>query len=115
MRKKDIDHWCKKIDYDNLENCIISDKPYEDEISEEIMITDFRFLNERIYFESKYDVLTYRIFRKEADNNNLNDVSEHELDDEITDFLVIGSMSDIDHAKQKFPRYSDYEISFVVL
>lgn len=99
-REKDIDHWCKKID---------------SEISEEIMITDFRFRNERIYFETKYDVLTYRVFRKEADNNNLSDVSEHQLDDQITDFLVVGNVNDIDYAKQKFPQYNDYEISFVVL
>ena len=121
-REKDIDHWCKKIDSKdsslykndeslvNLENCIISD-----ETSEEIMITDFRFLNERIYFESKYDVLTYRVFRKEKDNTNLDDISEHQLDNEITDFLVVGSIKDIDYAKEKFPQYTDYEISFVIL
>jgi hypothetical protein len=107
MREKDIDHWCKKID-SSLE---ISN----DVISEEIMITDFRFLNEQIYFESKHDVLTYRIFRKEKDNTNLEDVSEHQLDGEITDFLVVGSIDDIEYVKEKFPQYSDYEISFVVL
>ena len=101
-REKDIDHWCKKIDYG-------------DKISSEIMITDFRFLNEQIYFESKHDVLTYRVFRKEKDNNNFSDSSEHQLDNEITDFLVVGSIDDIEYAKDKFPQYSDYEISFVVL
>jgi hypothetical protein len=103
MREKDIDHWCKKIDSS------------ENMISDEIMITDFRFLNERIYFESKYDVLTYRVFRKEKDNTNLDDISEHQLDNEITDFLVVGSIDDIDFVKTKFPQYNDYEISFFVL
>jgi len=108
MREKDIDHWCKKIDndLDNIETVTIPS---------EIMITDFRFLNERIYFESKYDMLTYRVFRKEKDNSNLEDISEHQLDNEITDFLVIGSLDDIGFAKAKFPQYHDYEISFVVL
>jgi hypothetical protein len=111
MREKDIDHWCKKIDSGDKIYDVISN----DVISNEIMITDFRFLNEQIYFESKHDVLTYRVFRKEKDNTNLADVSEHQLDGEITDFLVVGSLDDIDFAKQKFPQYSDYEISFVVL
>lgn len=107
-REKDIDHWCKKIDSSESHDS-------EGKISEEIMITDFRFLNERIYFESKYDVLTYRVFRKEKDNTNIDDISEHQLDNEITDFLVVGSLDDIGFAKTKFPQYHDYEISFVVL
>jgi hypothetical protein len=56
--------------------------------------------------------MTYRIFREEANDDNVLDVSEHSLDNELTDFLVVGKLSDIDIAISKFPQYKGYELIY---
>jgi hypothetical protein len=106
MRKINHDHWCTKAYTSNLINC-------ENEVTD-IAITDWRFVNERNFFDRVGHTLTYRIFRSEADDENFFDESEHELDKEITDFLVVGNVEDIVAAKKKFPQYYDYEIEYVL-
>ncbi len=106
MRKINPDHWCVKAYTSNLINS-------DDEVTD-IAITDWRFVNERNYFDHVGHTLTYRIFRQEADDENFFDESEHDLDKEISDFLVVGSIEDIVAAKKKFPQYYDYQIEFVV-
>ena len=103
-RNVDPEYWCKKV-YESVKNI---------ESSKDICITDWRFLNERIYFEGFGASITYRVFRQEANNNNIEDFTEHSLDHEITDFLVVGSLDDIKIAKQKFPVYKDYEVKFLL-
>jgi hypothetical protein len=106
MRKSNPDHWCVKAYTHNLLN--------SDDTVTDIAITDWRFVNERNFFDRVGQTLTYRIFRSEADDENFFDESEHDLDKEITDFLVVGCVEDIAVAKKKFPQYYDYEIEFVV-
>ena len=106
MRKINRDHWCVKAYTHNLINS-------GDDVTD-IAITDWRFINERNYFDRVGQTLTYRIFREETDDENFFDESEHELDNEISDFLVVGNIEDIVAAKKKFPQYYDYEIEFVV-
>jgi hypothetical protein len=105
MRKINPDHWCTKAYTSNLIN--------SEDICD-VAITDWRFVNERNFFDRVGQTLTYRIFRSEADDENFFDESEHDLDKEISDFLVVGNIEDIVAAKKKFPQYFDYEIEFVV-
>lgn len=109
MRFMDPDHWCKSAWMHLLMNDF-----EESDTSKDIVITDWRFPNERIFFETKGASLTYRIFREEADDENFFDISEHSLDNEITDFLVVCKLEDIAKAKTKFPQYKDYEIVYKI-
>lgn len=100
MREKDPDHWVKEA-----EKYIYT---IQTDSNQEFMITDWRFPNERIYLEKKFSSITYRIFRDEADDENFFDQTEHSVDNEITDFLVVGNLDDIEKVKEKFPQYKDY-------
>lgn len=103
MRAINPDHWCNRAYM----------KMLLDETSDfdvDYVITDWRFKNEKTFFDKNGKVFTYRIFRKETDDENFFDESEHSLDNELTDFLVVGSESDIEFAKKKFPQYHDYKI-----
>jgi hypothetical protein len=106
MREKDSDHWAKATE--KYIFCKQKDS------REQFMITDWRFTNERIYFEKNFSSITYRIFRDEADDENFFDITEHSLDNEITDFLVLGSLEDVEKAKVKFPQYKDYILTQVL-
>jgi hypothetical protein len=106
MRAQDSDHWVKAT-----EKYIYC---HQKDSREQFMITDWRFTNERLYFEKNFSSITYRIFRDEADDENFFDVTEHSLDNEITDFLVLGSVDDIEKAKAKFPQYKEYVLTQVL-
>ena len=109
MRKKDPEHWCKEV-----ENYIVTDIDMSEGNSTEFMITDWRFINERIFFEKNFASVSYRIFREEADDENFFDETEHGLDFEITDFLVVGKLEDIQKAKKRFPQYNDYVLTHLL-
>ncbi len=107
MRAINPDHWCNRAYI----------KMLLDETSDfdvDYVITDWRFKNERTFFENSKSkdsrIFTYRIFRKETDDENFFDESEHSLDNELTDFLVVGNENDIEFVKKKFPQYHDYKI-----
>jgi hypothetical protein len=111
MRAINPDHWCNKA-YMNL---LMSDTIQNGHKSEEVFITDWRFKNEKEFFERickemNTHIHTYRIFRKETDDENFFDESEHQLDKEITDFLIVSKEEDIEFAKKKFPQYQDYKL-----
>lgn len=106
MREKDPDHWVKATEKYIFNN--------HRDSREQFMITDWRFPNERIYFEKNFSSITYRIFREEADDENFFDATEHSLDNEITDFLVVGNLEDIEKAKLKFPQYKEYVLTQVL-
>lgn len=110
MRKINPDHWCNKA-YVNL---LMSDTIQNDHENNDVGITDWRFKNEKLFFEKVGEVKSYRIFRKETNDENFFDTSEHELDNEITDFLVVGSIEDVEVAKKKFPQYYDYKLMFKI-
>jgi hypothetical protein len=105
MRDENPDHWCNQV--------YVSLLTHPEEV-DNIIITDWRFKNERQFFRSYAPVSTYRIFRCEADDENFFDVSEHSLDDEVTDFLVVSNLEDIKRAKAKFPQYQEYEIKYYI-
>ena len=107
MRTIDPDFWCKK----GLEQLI---KKYPNGLTSEevinIFITDYRFPNEKAYFEKFGKVITYRIFSPYV--NGLNTVgieSEHSLDNEVTDYLVLRNLEDFSDAVSIFPFYKKYK------
>lgn len=97
MRRRDQDYWCKKLH---------SELRYID--TEDIVITDWRFPNEKKYFEKHFSCLTYRVFRSEAIDRDLGDESEHSLDTEVADYLVLSNPADFAIAKALLPQYKDY-------
>lgn len=102
MRDINPDFWCNYA-YEN----IIKNLANEDE-DVNIFITDWRFENEKKFFEKYGKVITYRVFRSSSDNNDFSQISEHSLDNELVDFFILGDLSDIALARQKFPPYFKY-------
>ena len=105
MRAIDPDFWCKK----GLEKLIKKFPDSEEVIN--VFITDYRFPNEKAYFEKFGKVITYRVFNPYI--NGLNTVgveSEHSLDNEITDYLVLRKMEDFQDSLTIFPFYEKYNI-----
>lgn len=100
-RESDPDYWCRNA-YE-----LHSDKS-------QLVITDWRFKNEKDFFETKGKCITYRVYRNEADSNDFSDASEHGLDNEKTDYLIVGSIQDIEKAKLKFPQYQRYKLKYIL-
>jgi hypothetical protein len=108
MRSIDPDFWCKK----GLEQLI---KKYPNGVKSEevinVFITDYRFPNEKAYFEKFGKVITYRIFSPYVNGLNTLDIeSEHSLDNEITDYLVLRNPEDFSDAIDIFPFYKKYKL-----
>src|SRR5579871_6294520 len=104
MRKIDPDHWVKEAEKCIGDNTLIN-------------ITDFRFPNECEYFvkkSEKYRVTTVRIFRSSVDVPNINEPSEHSLDQFVTDYVVISGQDqetindEFNKLVKQFPQYADY-------
>lgn len=108
MRKETPEHWCKEA-----EDYIFEKKKEITDLSD-FVVTDWRFPNERIFFEHTFKCYTYRIYREEADDENFFDETEHSLDYESTDFLVLGKIDDFETAKNRFPQYEGYEITHFI-
>ena len=103
MRDIDPDFWCIKT----LEH--LKEKYVNHETTNiHVFITDYRFYNEKEFFEKHGKVITYRIFRKEADNNDKSIISEHSLDECITDYLVLSDYNDLPHVRRKFSQYNNH-------
>jgi hypothetical protein len=108
MRDIDMDFWCIK----GMEKLI---KKYPEGLKSDeiinIFITDYRFPNEKAYFEKFGKVITYRVFSSYI--NGLNTIgveSEHSLDQEVTDYLVLRKPEDFPDAITIFPYFKDYKI-----
>jgi hypothetical protein len=106
MRNIDPDFWCKKaMDriYQNFPNGLNSEEIIN------IYITDYRFPNEKKYFSQFGKIITYRIFSSYTDGlNTLGIESEHSLDNEITDYLILRKIEDFSDAINIFPFYLNY-------
>lgn len=75
---------------------------------ESIVITDWRFRNE-IRYCAKFGVVTsIRVFRRSVPVPPADDRSEHDLDHEVTDFLLVTSEDDFNLACSLFPQYSSF-------
>jgi len=106
-RKEDKLYWCKKLNLDQGG-----------------ILTDWRFKKEYEYMKNKYKaspenkfkeqpVWTIRLFRSEVPiPDKLEDVeedSEHNLDSEKTNFLLVPSPVDFKNLVKIMPQYSDFE------
>jgi hypothetical protein len=100
MRGIDPDFWCNYA-YKN----IIKSIPDSESEETHIFITDWRFENEKTFFESYGKVITYRVFRTCSDNNDYSQESEHSLDKVMTDYLIGEDDYDLLKAREKFPQY----------
>jgi hypothetical protein len=79
-RSEDINYFCRKVYI----------KMLDDSDNDIFIITDFRFYNELYYMCARFSkCYTIRIFRKEVEIPDINIESEHQLDDLLTDYLLI--------------------------
>jgi hypothetical protein len=100
-RAKNVNYWCEQISLDSISN--------------DILITDWRFENEFHYLNNKFpsNVHTIRVYRSEVVEptilpDTLED-TEHNLDNFLTDYLVL-RCDDTEFAKatERFPQYKDF-------
>lgn len=97
-RNQDINYWIKvATDWNNVkENEIIS-------------ITDWRYPNEVNYLKSLgLNVITIRVFRSNVPIPSKDVTSEHQLDDILSDYLLVLSPEEFEKACKIFPQYSNY-------
>ena len=96
-RLEDPIYWCKAA-FTNL-----------DYIDKWIVVTDWRFTNEENYVkENSKNVITCRLFRSDVIEPDVQIVSEHQLDNVLTDFLLLSSEKDFKNVIVKFPQYKSY-------
>jgi hypothetical protein len=102
-RLEDPNYWCKAA-FINL-----------DYIDKWIVVTDWRFTNEEIYVkEISSNVITCRLFRSDVAEPDKEIISEHELDNTITDFLFLSSEDEFPDFIKKFPQYKNYTKTGVI-
>jgi hypothetical protein len=83
-------------------------KAIETNTEHDIVITDCRFQNEIEAFKQlKYQVITIRIVRDVVPIPDIDDVTEHELDNVKTDYLLVDSITSLNLALDLFPQYCD--------
>ena len=107
MRAIAPDFWCKK----SMEQ-LLKKFPEGIDSSEiiNVFITDYRFPNEKAYFEKYGKVITYRVFSAFVNGlNTVGEESEHSLDKEVMDYLVLRSLKDFGDAIHIFPYYRNYK------
>lgn len=92
-RNQDPDYWVKQIN-----------------IVGESMITDWRYPNELLYLSKHCKAITIRLFRSEVPIPPSDVISEHQLDNTVTDFLLVPNEEDFEKACKIFPQYQNYHI-----
>ena len=77
-----------------------------------IMITDWRYLNELEYMlKNLKNIITIRLYRSNVPYPPDNVISEHQLDDVKTDFLLVPKINTEEEFKKAcdlFPQYKNY-------
>lgn len=114
-RNEDINYWVSRaINWDNFsqQNKISerSEKYNILEKSETISITDWRYPNELDYI-SQYknlNITTIRLYRSNIPVPPDDIISEHQLDNVSTDFLLVPNEEDFKKACKLFPQYNNY-------
>lgn len=101
MRSINPDFWCNYA-YENIIKPLGKESISFPEKEIHIFITDWRFENERKFFEKYGKVITYRVFRSCAVNRDYSQESEHSLDNYPVDYFVLGDSSDNDFARSLF-------------
>ena len=95
-RDQDVDYWVKQ----SLDKFI----PYKN-----YMVTDWRYPNEVEFLQKRGFVTTIRVFRSEVPIPGKDVISEHSLDNECTDFLLISPQDNFEEVCKLFPQYKNYK------
>jgi len=96
QRSLDPDYWIHKVM-----------QVIEVNTEHDIVITDCRFRNEIEAFKQlKYQVITIRIVRDIVPIPDPTDITEHELDEIKTDYLLVDTISSLNLALDLFPQYT---------
>lgn len=74
----------------------------------EYIITDWRFPNELYFLQQNYNVSTIRVFRSCVREPDMNIESEHSLDNNKTDVLLVTNEEEFMLAVKRFPQYKNY-------
>lgn len=88
-------YWCEQVKFEG---------------DNQVGISDFRYAFEYFYFSQKYDVLTVRLYRSNVPEPAANIITEHDLDNFETDYLLVPDQDDFNLAVEKFPQYQDYQL-----
>jgi len=93
-RSQDVNYWVKQV------------LPM---VTDESMITDWRFVNELLYLQTNLvTITTIRLFRSEVPIPPMNIDSEHNLDNTVTDFLLVTDEQEFVKACEIFPQYKNF-------
>lgn len=95
-REQDIDYWAKA-----------ALNPFKDDLGH-VIVTDFRFLNENAHAVKNFITNTTRVFNSQVRIAPKDVVSEHDLDDFLTDYLLVHSEEEFTKALVVFPQYSHF-------
>ena len=127
----------QNLNYEQLKNTIIiNDKTYRDlliehakyrrdqnidywvssaynwKMNENLMVTDWRYINELTYLKKlNKNITTIRVFRSKVPIPQQNIESEHQLDNILTDFLLVPEKNEEEEfikASNIFPQYKHF-------
>lgn len=107
-RLEDIDYWCKQGFKSYINN---KSTDFNQKITEGLVVTDWRFHNESEYaFRNFHNVYTIRLYRSDIIEPDITISSEHDLDNYLTDFLLLRDdiPNEYEKALEKFPQYKGY-------
>ncbi len=93
-RDQDIDYWVKQVSLTPGQN---------------YMVTDWRYKNEVEFLQKRGFVTTIRVYRSEVPVPGKDVISEHSLDNECTDFLLISPSEKFEEVCKLFPQYTGYK------
>jgi dCTP deaminase len=102
-REQDIDYWCKAAFGPHKGKAV------------ELFNTDTRFPNEIQYARNNFKtVTTTRLFRSSVKIADKSVESEHALDSELTDYLMVTSDAEFQKAIHIFPQYAGYKLRWYI-
>ena len=105
-RQADPEHWCK-LALQDLTRCPIN--------MHYTIVTDWRYQNELEYIRHNFsDIITVRIYRSSVIEPDLDDETEHDLDNITTDILLLPINEDFGKVSERFPQYAHYRKSGVI-
>jgi len=98
-RDQDINYWVRRATE--------WDKVYSDD---RIAVTDWRYINELEYISNfkNLEITTIRLYRSEISIPSNDITSEHQLDNILTDFLLVTSSEEFKKACELFPQYKEF-------
>lgn len=95
-RDQDPEYWCKRAFQEALPGS-------------KIIVTDWRFSNEGLVTRTLFpNALSVRVYRASVPEPPMDIASEHDLDGETTDLLMVPTVEDFEAARKRFPQYAEY-------